>query len=161
VNTPNQVSRRLAHRTNIRAVTSLSSLENERGGSSLSEARMQLYSRYAALVAGEFEALEAGRRDEAMRLGEERALVHDEWEELAKTASAPGAFAEALDEASREQSHRDAVDTALRDQLSVLGAAAARVYETRRPASHSVAVHRPARLADGTPPPGATIDRRF
>jgi hypothetical protein len=124
--------------------------------------RMQLYSRYASLVAGEYAALEAGEREAAQQLGAERDLVRDEWDELAQHAPLGGIFAELLADASHEQAHRDAVDRALRDELSALSIATARVFETDRPHPVTALVaHRFTPMADGTPPPGHRVDCRL
>jgi uncharacterized protein YukE len=133
---------------------------------------MQLYERYAHLVASEYEAREAGRRDVAEQLGAERAEVHASWQALAdashaahaaEAAAAPTTFSTVLEEADAELSHRAEVDAALRERLSTLELATARMYEGRVPRSVRSASgpRRGLPLPDATASPGGALDRRF
>jgi hypothetical protein len=166
---PNTTPRRPPVRTNVRAVGSLSSLEQ--AASDRRDVRMALYERYASLVAAEFAARAEGRRDDADELGAARDAVRGAWEALAghpPAPAAPGAFADALADAATELAHQDAVDAALRERLDALGAEAARRIDAlpasrglvRRsvPTSPDIPSHR---VRDDAPRPGTTLDIRL
>lgn len=96
-----------------------------------SRARMALFERCAALLLAELDARESGDRLGAEALRAERDALRAAWEGLGTAPVSPEmTFPEALDGATTELAHRDAVDQALRERLAALGAAAARAISS-------------------------------
>lgn len=89
-------------------------------------ARMQLFERCAALLLAELDARESGDRLVADAMHAERDALRSAWEALGAAPADGATFADALDGATLELSHREAVDQVVRERLAALGAAAAR-----------------------------------
>jgi ABC-type transporter Mla subunit MlaD len=123
---------------------------------------MHLFERCAALLLAELDARESGDRLGAAALRAERDALQHAWEELgapATTSAAPGGdFALTLEAASTELAHREAVDTALRERLAALGAAAARAMPaTARSRAALPRGRQPGARAFNDPPPGTHL----
>ena len=100
-------------------------------GMDRSQARMALFERCAALLLAELDARESGDQLGAEALRAERDALHAAWEGLGTVPVSPEVtFPEALDNATTELAHREAVDQALRERLAALGAAAARTLSS-------------------------------